>query len=170
MVLWPELTEFSSVPVLAAGGVGSGKQLAAALALGAAGGWCGTAWLGSYEDHWTNRVEKEILYETEAINAVQSRHRTGKPARMNKSVLTEAWEKKEALMMPVQGMLYSETQLRLERSTADPDNCVGKELVSIFCGQNVCRVKGPRHCEDIVVDMVEECKATIERLGKLIVD
>ena len=168
MILWPEIAEFSSIPVLAAGGVGSGKQLAAALALGVDGAWCGTIWLGSCEDSWSTETEKDIIYHAEASDSVQSRHRTGKPCRMTKSAMSEAWADKEPLVMPLQAMLYKESQLRLNISSADPVSPAGRECMSVFCGQNVGRVTGPRHCGDIIMDMVNDCLETIDRLKGLV--
>ena len=49
MVLIPEIVDAVDVPVLGAGGIGRGRQMAAAMALGAEGVWCGSVWLTTVE-------------------------------------------------------------------------------------------------------------------------
>ena len=106
LVLVPEVVEACpDVPVLAAGGITRGSQIAAALALGAKGVWCGTIWLGTRESELTP-FEKSVLFETLTEDAVRSRVRTGKPVRMIRSRMSDAWEKPAApphLPTPLQG-------------------------------------------------------------------
>jgi NAD(P)H-dependent flavin oxidoreductase YrpB (nitropropane dioxygenase family) len=134
MVLVPQVVEVcgGEIPVLAAGGITKGSQIAAALALGAEGVWCGTIWLGTRESE-LNPLEKEAVFETKAENAVRRRARTGKPVRMIKSKLSEAWEQPGApnyLPTPLQGILYNEAHARVVRAQR-------KDLYSFPVGQSV---------------------------------
>ena len=95
IVLWPEVIEaVAPVPVLAAGGIGSGKQMAAAMALGAQGVWTGSIWLTVTEAD-TPPAQKESFLKATSRDTVRSRSWTGKPCRMLKNDWTEAWDKPE---------------------------------------------------------------------------
>lgn len=92
MVLWPQVVDAAApLPVLAAGGIGGGRQMAAALALGADGVWCGSIWLGTHKSDLGSEM-KARLFAAKAEDAVQSRSLSGKPCRMLRSKYTEAWE------------------------------------------------------------------------------
>lgn len=162
MVLWPEIIEaVAPMPVLAAGGIGRGNQMAAALAMGAAGVWCGSIWMGTKESEYTPE-EKEILFEARSEDAVQSPHRTGKPCRMVRSKMSEAWEQPGApptLGMPLQTLLMAESQLRLVRSGAK-----GKEFMSPWVGQIVGMMKQETSVRRIVIDMLNEFADSVQRL------
>src|SRR5436190_7929212 len=105
MVLVPEVVDaVTPTPVLAAGGIARGSQIAAALALGAEGVWCGSVWLTTTEAETHPAVQRKFLAATSS-DTVRSRSLTGKPARMLSSAWTDEWEKPEApkpLAMPLQ--------------------------------------------------------------------
>ncbi|MBV8304332.1 MAG: nitronate monooxygenase, partial [Acidimicrobiia bacterium] len=85
MVLVPEVVEaVRPVPVLAAGGIATGRQIAAAMALGAEGVWCGSVWLTTEEAETQPAVKEKFLAAT-SKDTVRSRSLTGKPARMLRS-------------------------------------------------------------------------------------
>ena len=108
IVLWPQVVkEVAPRPVLAAGGIGSGEQIAAALALGCAGAWSGSQWLMVEEAHNTP-VQQAAYAKATSRDTVRSRSFTGKPARMLRNDWTEAWEtpgNPEPLGMPLQYMV-----------------------------------------------------------------
>src|SRR5207302_3816888 len=86
MVLVPEVVDaVAPAPVLAAGGIGSGRQLAAAMALGADGGWTGSIWLTAAENQMCPAVVKDKLVAATSRDTVRSRAMTGKPARQLKT-------------------------------------------------------------------------------------
>ena len=92
IVLWPQVVkEVAPVPVLAAGGIGSGEQIAAALALGAQGAWTGSQWL-MVEEAENTPVQQAAYAKATSRDTVRSRSFTGKPARMLRNDWTEAWE------------------------------------------------------------------------------
>jgi NAD(P)H-dependent flavin oxidoreductase YrpB (nitropropane dioxygenase family) len=108
IVLWPQVVkEVAPVPVLAAGGIGSGQQIAAALALGTQGAWTGSQWL-MVEEAENTPIQQAAYAKATSRDTVRSRSFTGKPARMLRNDWTEAWEKPEnpkPLGMPLQYMV-----------------------------------------------------------------
>src|SRR5438477_8410876 len=130
MVLVPEVVEaVKPVPVLAAGGIGSGRQIAAAMALGAEGVWCGSVWLTTTEAETHPAVQQKFLAATSS-DTVRSRSLTGKPARMLRSAWTDEWAKPDApdaLPMPLQTMLVIPAQHRINRA-ATHEGSGGHEL------------------------------------------
>jgi len=138
MVLWPEVIEaVAPVPVLAAGGIGSGRQMAAAMAMGAAGVWTGSIWLAVKEAAGA-MAQKESYLEATSRDTVRSRSVTGKPARMLRNEWTEAWEQEDTpdpLPMPLQGMVTMDmvrrTHLYAEQAQPVAFNPVGQIVGSI---------------------------------------
>ena len=164
MVLVPQVVEAcgDEVAVLAAGGIARGSQIAAALALGAQGVWCGTVWLGTRESE-LDAFEKEVLFETRAEDAVRRKARTGKTVRMIKSKLSEAWEQPGAppyLPTPLQGILYNEAHARVVRAKR-------KDLYSFPAGQVVGMLTEETSVRDVMYRMQIEYLDTMERLRKL---
>jgi len=108
IVLWPQVVKaVAPRPVLAAGGIGSGEQIAAALALGCQGTWSGSQWLMVEEAHNTP-VQQSAYVKATSRDTVRSRSFTGKPCRMLRNEWTQAWEtagNPEPLGMPLQYMV-----------------------------------------------------------------
>src|SRR5674476_1542997 len=127
MVLIPEVVDaVAPVPVLGAGGIGRGRQMAAAMALGAQGVWCGSVWLTTDEAETHPTVKKKMLAATSA-DTLRSRSLTGKHARMLKTAWTEEWERAETpdpLGMPLQPILSAEAQRRINRGAHVPGSCL----------------------------------------------
>ena len=164
MVLVPQVVAAcgDKVAVLAAGGIAKGSQIVAALALGAQGVWCGTLWLGTRESE-LDPFEKEVLFATRTEDAVRRRARTGKPVRMIKSALSEAWEQPGApkyLPTPLQGILYNEAHARVVRAKR-------KDLYSFPAGQVVGMLTEETSVRDVMVQLQTEYLDTMERLRKL---
>jgi NAD(P)H-dependent flavin oxidoreductase YrpB (nitropropane dioxygenase family) len=164
MVLVPEVVDAvgPDVPVLAAGGIGTGRQIAAALALGAQGVWTGSIWLTVTEADTSPLVVENLLAAT-SRDTVRARVMTGKPARLLRSAWTEAWERPDApepLPMPLQGILYGEAARRISRAQ-------NRELSGFPVGQIVGRMNRVRPVKDVMLDLVEEWIETTERLAKL---
>jgi NAD(P)H-dependent flavin oxidoreductase YrpB (nitropropane dioxygenase family) len=167
MVLVPEVVDAvgGQATVLAAGGIGSGRQIAAALALGAAGVWMGSAWLATQEYASTTSapaVTAAVIAATSS-DTVRSRIYSGKPARLLKNRWTDAWEQPgapEPLPMPLQNLLVSEAHQRLIRS-GRPD------VVPMPAGQIVGRITQSRPVADVIADLVKETDQTLEKLRRL---
>ena len=108
IVLWPQVVKaVAPRPVLAAGGIGSGYQIAAALALGCAGSWSGSQWL-MVEEAENTPVQQAAYVNASSRDTVRSRSFTGKPCRMLRNDWTDAWQtagNPEPLGMPLQYMV-----------------------------------------------------------------
>ncbi|MEU4561582.1 nitronate monooxygenase family protein [Actinoplanes sp. NPDC023936] len=164
MVLVPEVVDAvgPDVPVLAAGGIGSGRQIAAALALGARGVWMGSVWLGTAE-YRTSGALRQALLDARSSDTVRTRIYTGKPARLLRNRWTEAWADESAptpLPMPLQNLLVSGAHDRLMES-GDPT------VVPMPVGQIVGRMNEVRPVAAVVADLVTEADETLARLGKM---
>jgi NAD(P)H-dependent flavin oxidoreductase YrpB (nitropropane dioxygenase family) len=161
MVLVPDVVDaVAPVPVLAAGGIGSGRQIAAAMALGAQGVWTGSIWLTVTEAN-TSDIVMEKLLRAQSADTVRSRAMTGKPARQLRTAWTEAWDSPESpgtLPMPLQYILNSKAMRRIQRSG-------NRELAGMPVGQIVSRMNAVRPSKDVIYDMVEEYIETMSRLG-----
>jgi NAD(P)H-dependent flavin oxidoreductase YrpB (nitropropane dioxygenase family) len=158
MVLIPDVVDaVEGTPVLAAGGIASGRQMAAAMMLGASGAWTGSVWLTT-EEAETTEVVKGKFVGAVASDTVRSRSCTGRPARQLRSAWTEAWEEAEIepLGMPHQGILYAEPQVRIARG-AEGDDGRSRELATYFVGQVVGRLDAIRPASEVVKEIVGEC-------------
>lgn len=166
MVLWPEVIDAldGSVPMLAAGGIGSGRQMAAALAMGAQGVWTGSLWL-TVEEADVPPAQMQSLLDAGSRDTVRSRSWTGKPCRMLRNEWTEAWETEgnpEPLGMPMQFMVTSNA---VQRGHKYPEQA--KDVQFNPVGQVVGRMNKVRPARDVVYDLVEECITASERLTGL---
>jgi len=167
MVLIPEIADAvgAGVPVLAAGGIGCGRQVAAALALGAVGVWMGSAWLTTEEYALGSPVPalRDALLAATSSDTVRSRIYSGKPARLLKNRWTQAWAEPGApapLPMPLQNLLVSEAHQRLMRS-GQPD------VLPMPVGQIVGRMNEVRPVADVIAALVAEADEVLDRLGDL---
>ena len=158
MVLLPEVVDaVAPVPVLGAGGIGRGRQMAAAMALGAAGVWCGSVWLTT-EEAETHPVVKSKMLAASSGDTLRSRSITGKPARMLRTAWTDEWDRAdtpEPLGMPLQPMLTSAVMERINRA-AHREGSGAEELATYFVGQVVGTMNRTRGAGQVVLDMVEE--------------
>src|SRR6476646_9577913 len=150
IVLWPQVVkEVAPVPVLAAGGIGSGQQIAAALALGCQGAWSGSQWLMVEESE--NTPEQQAAYiNAGSRDTVRSRSFTGKPCRMLRNDWTDAWStpgNPEPLGMPLQ---YMVSGIAVAATHRYPDQTVDVAFNPV--GQVVCQF-----------EKVEKTSAVIER-------
>jgi len=158
MVLVPEVAEaVAPTPVLAAGGIASGRQIAAAMALGAKGVWCGSVWLTTEEAETDPVVKKKFLAAT-SKDTVRSRSLTGKPARMLRSAWTDEWDRADApdtLPMPLQSALVGEARMRIGRA-ATKEGSGAEKLTNYFVGQVVGQMNKVQPVRQVVLDMVTE--------------
>ena len=161
MVLVPDVVDaVAPVPVLAAGGIATGRQMAAAMALGAQGVWTGSIWLTVTEAN-TSEIALDKLLSATSTDTVRSRALTGKPARQLRTAWTEAWEAPESpgtLPMPLQFILNNYAMRRIQRSG-------NRELTGMPVGQVVSRMNNVRPSKDVIYQMVEEYIDTMNRLS-----
>ncbi|MCW2849660.1 MAG: monooxygenase [Marmoricola sp.] len=167
MVLTPDIVDAvgPDVPVLGAGGIGSGRQVAASLALGAQGVWTGSMWLTTeeYSNLNTNKGMTEAFLRATSSDTVRTRVYTGKPARLLKTRWTEAWDADDAptpLPMPLQNLLVSDAHNRMNLH-GDPD------VVSMPVGQIVGRMNEVRSVADVMAELVQGYEEAVARLEKI---
>jgi NAD(P)H-dependent flavin oxidoreductase YrpB (nitropropane dioxygenase family) len=172
LVLIPEVMravkELRPIPVLAAGGIMTGRQMAACMAMGASGVWTGSVWLATTESE-TSPVFRDKMVAARSRDTVRSRGRTGKPARQLRSTWTDAWEGPNSpgpLPMPLQGIL-SEPAMRRVTQAAEAGNQQARALVSYFVGQGVGLVEGERSVRGVVLDFMTEYAEALEDMRSL---
>ncbi|MBW2387068.1 MAG: nitronate monooxygenase [Deltaproteobacteria bacterium] len=165
IVLWPEVVRaIAPTPVLAAGGVGSGEQIAAALALGAAGTWSGSLWL-TVKEAATAMAQKESYLAATSRDTVRTRSISGKPARILRNAWTEAWEQPDApepLPMPLQGMVSIDMMRRTMRY---PDQA--KDVAFNPAGQVIGMINQVQSVRSVMSDLIDGYCEAVERLQKM---
>ena len=163
LVLTPQVVEEAGdIPVLHAGGIARGKQIAAAIALGAQGVWTGTIWLGTSQAETTPLV-KEKLFAATSADTLRSKCGTGHPARRLRSAWVEAWEADDApkaLPMPLQSILVNEALERMDRYQP-------RELVSYPAGQGVGMMHEQTDVRSVFLELLTEFGETMESLSSM---
>ncbi|MFD9187032.1 NAD(P)H-dependent flavin oxidoreductase [Streptomyces phaeochromogenes] len=164
MVLTPEVVEaVNPLPVLAAGGIGSGQQMAAALTLGAQGVWLGSIWLTVTEADMHSRALTRKLLAAGSGDTVRSRALTGKPARQLRTEWTDAWDDPNGpgtLPMPLQGLLVADAVSRIQRHEVEP-------LLGTPVGQIVGRMNSERSVQEVVDDLTRDFEKAVDRLNRI---
>lgn len=164
MVLVPEVIEAAAgrVPVLAAGGIASGRQIAAALALGAEGAWLGTIWLPSAESDFDEAAIEQML-KGGSHDTIRTKAWSGKPTRFLRNPWFDAWEEEgvpKPLGTPLQRMLI---QPAMKRIAAAGRN----DITPVPIGQVVGQLRQRRRVRDIMQDLQKEYLDAVERLNAL---
>jgi NAD(P)H-dependent flavin oxidoreductase YrpB (nitropropane dioxygenase family) len=166
VVLWPEVVEaVHPVPVLAAGGVGSGAQIAAALVMGAQGAWLGSLWLTTVESDLTE-PQKEALVEARSRDTMLSKSQTGKSVRMLRNAWSEAWARPDApatLPLPLQDLVSAEC---ITRAHTYPRQ--SKSISILPVGQIVGRMNRVERTRDVIYRLVEEYLQAVDRFRALL--
>ena len=167
MVLIPEIVDaVGQIPVLGAGGIGRGRQMAAAMALGAQGVWCGSVWLTTEEAETHPAVKDKFLTAT-SKDTIRSRSRTGKHARQLKTAWTDEWEREDTpapLGMPLQPILIDEAIRRIDRA-AHNEGTGANQLANYFVGQIVGAMNESKSATRVVYEMIEEFIESVDRLN-----
>lgn len=168
VVLWPQIVDaIGDLPMLAAGGIGNGRQIAAALAMGAAGVWTGSLWLTVEEAH-TQPAQKQSLLQATSEDTVRSRSWTGKSCRMLKNDWTEAWERPDTpdpLGMPLQGLVTSDG-IRRTAVYADRGEC--QKVAFNPCGQVIGQINQVESCRQVMQRLLEEYVDALDRAGSML--
>ncbi|MEU6991016.1 nitronate monooxygenase family protein [Streptomyces sp. NPDC046465] len=164
MVLTPEAVEaVAPLPVLAAGGIGSGQQIAAALALGAQGVWLGSLWLTTTEADLHSAALTRKLLAAGSGDTVRSRALTGKPARQLRTEWTDAWDDPQGpgpLPMPLQGLLVAEAVSRIQKYEV-------QELLGTPVGQIVGRMNSERSVQAVFDDLTRGFERAVDRVIRI---
>jgi NAD(P)H-dependent flavin oxidoreductase YrpB (nitropropane dioxygenase family) len=176
LVLVPEVIKaikpIRDVPVLAAGGIMTGRQMAACMAMGAAGVWTGSVWLATVESE-TSEIFREKMIAASSRDAIRSRGRTGKPARQLRSVWTDAWDRGAdspgALPMPLQSIISRDAFHSIDRSAA-AGNAGARDLVSYFVGQGVGLIDSVKSAGAVVQEFKEDFAEAVEHMNALVAE
>jgi NAD(P)H-dependent flavin oxidoreductase YrpB (nitropropane dioxygenase family) len=175
LVVVPEVLEalepYGDIPVLAAGGIVTGRQMAACMAMGAAGAWTGSVWLTTAEAE-TNPVVKEKMLAASSRQTVRSRSRTGKYTRQLRSAWTDAWQAPDApepLPMPLQSLVTEPALSRIDKlaQAGDPG---ARELATYWVGQGVGLMNSAQSVRSVVQAFMEDFAAAAERLAAIVSD
>ena len=154
------------VPVLAAGGIMTGAQMAACMAMGAAGAWTGSVWLATTESE-CSQIFREKMVAARSRDTVRSKGRTGKYSRQLVSAWTQAWEGPDspgALPMPMQSLI-AEPAIHKATKSAEGGNDQARELVTYFVGQGVGLVDNIVSARSVVQDFMSDYAEAVDRLN-----
>ena len=173
LVLVPEVVRaikpIRDIPVLAAGGIMTGRQMAACIALGAAGVWTGSVWLATTESE-VSEIFREKMIAARSRDTVRSKCRTRKYSRQPRSAWTDAWESRDSpqpLPMPFQSLI-SEPALRAAQRAAQNGNSKARELVTYFVGQGVGLVDSIKSSRVVVQEFMQEFAEAMDETQHLI--
>ena len=175
MVLVPEvrraLKPYGDVPILAAGGICTGEQMAGVMAMGADGVWCASVFLPTTEAETSDNV-KEKMIAASSSHTVRSKSRTGKHSRQLKSPWVDAWESNDApepLPMPLQTMV-SEPALKKVADQAAIGHEGAKQLETYWVGQGIGLVNETLSAGQTVQKFKEEFVESYERVNGFFLD
>ena len=173
MVVVPEvlqaIEDYDDMHVLAAGGIATGAQMAACMAMGASGVWCGSVWLTTTEAETTPTVKEKMIIAT-SRDTVRSRSRTGKPTRQLQSPWTKRWYldgAPEPLPMPLQGLISRPALEKIDRlaATGHPG---AQQLATYYVGQAVGLMNSEQSVKNVVYDFMKDYTEAVERLARTI--
>ena len=175
LVLVPEvlraIRDYPHMHVLAAGGIATGRQMAACMAMGASGAWTGSVWLTTAEAETTPTVKAKML-AADSRQTVRSRSRTGKPTRQLRSAWTDAWHAANApdpLPMPLQGLLSRPALAKVDK-LAESGHEGAKELATYYVGQAVGLMEAEQSVRSVVYDFMQDYADAVERLSATLQD
>jgi len=173
LVLVPEIIDavkdFPDVDVLAAGGIVTGRQMAACMAMGAGGAWTGSVWLTTAEAETAPAVKEKFLTAS-SRQTVRSRSRTGKYTRQLVSPWTEAWSAPDApdpLPMPLQGLISGPALARIDK-LAESGDANAKRLTTYWVGQGVGMMNATVGARTVVQDFMQDFATTVDRAANLL--
>lgn len=162
MVVVPEVLETlkqnnMDVPVLAAGGIVTGRQMAACMMMGAAGVWTGSVWLTTTEAETLPSIKEKMLTAS-SRETIRSRSRTGKYTRQLRSPWTDAWladDAPEILPMPFQLLVSGPALGRIDK-LAESGHPGAKKLATYWVGQGVGMMNESLSARTVVQNFMED--------------
>ena len=161
--LVPQVVDLvGDVPVIAAGGIATGRQIAAALAMGAQGVWTGTMWLGTAE-HAVDPIIAKQLINAGSEDTVISRSWSGKTLRMVRGAWSDEWaapDAPKALKMPYQQVLVGEIVAAIKEHRVEP-------LMWTPAGQSVAYLREITSVDEIMRRLINETEVALGRLAAL---
>ena len=167
MVLWPQMVDaVAPLPVLAAGGIANGRQMLAAMSMGASGVWMGSLWLNSAEAS-AEPGQRESYMSATSEDTLRSRSWTGKTCRMLKNEWTEAWDREDTpdpLPMPLQGYLTFDA-VRRTHKYAGSGEC--QKVAFNPVGQVVGQINEIESCRDIVFRLLTQYSDALDHVNAI---
>lgn len=176
MVLFPQVVDaVAPLPVLAAGGISGGRQMAAAFALGAQGVWCGSVWLTTIESE-CSPLMREKLVEASSDDTIKTRTFTGKPARYLNCSWVDEWAGEDApelLPNPLHTVAIGRYLDRIDHAAATgrfaAEDGPGR-LLSKPVGQVVGLLNQQTSSKQVVLSMITECVDAISYLQQQLLE
>jgi NAD(P)H-dependent flavin oxidoreductase YrpB (nitropropane dioxygenase family) len=169
--------EVSPTPVIAAGGVSDGRGLAAALALGAAGVWIGTRFLGASEAAIHPEYRRRLIEAAESATVHTRLFDVGwrdAPHRVLRNSTYEAWDRAgrpESGRRPGEGEILARGEFgetpRYASTTPGPATAGDIEALSLWSGQGVAQLRREQPAADIVREIAGEARAVLKSLAEL---
>ena len=167
MVLWPDIIDaVAPLPVLAAGGIGNGRQMLAAMSMGAAGVWTGSLWLTVEEAH-AQPAQKQSLLDAGVDDTVRTKAWTGKGARVLRNDWTNAWDNADnpdPLEMPLHGLVTADAMRRTETYAGAGDT---QKVAMNICGQVIGQINEVESCRGVVFRLINEYLEALENVNGL---
>jgi NAD(P)H-dependent flavin oxidoreductase YrpB (nitropropane dioxygenase family) len=167
MVLWPDIIDaVEPLPVLAAGGIGNGRQMLAAMSMGAAGVWTGSLWLTVEEAH-AQPAQKQSLLDAGVDDTVRTKAWTGKGARVLRNDWTDAWDDSDnpdPLEMPLHGLVTADAMRRTEQYAGAGET---QKVAMNICGQVIGQINEVESCRGVVYRLVNEYLEALEKVNAL---
>ena len=166
IVLWPQVVDaIAPLPVLAAGGIGNGRQMLAAMATGAAGVWTGSLWV-TVAEAAAEPAQKAAYLRASSEDTVRSRSWTGKTARVLRNAWTEAWDQAQSpdpLPMPLQFLVAADARRRTERYGG-----VGNAQAVAMnpAGQVIGQINEIESCRDVIFRLLTEYADALEQVTR----
>ncbi len=158
MTLIPQIVDAVNIPVIAAGGIGDGRGLAAVFMLGAKAGQIGTRFIVSHESIVHDNYKKRII-ESKDIDSMVTGRSTGHPVRSIRNNMTRTYTKLEK-----EGKSFEElenlTLGSLRKSVIEGDVING----SIMAGQIAGMINKEQSCEEIIQEIIKEAKELMNGL------
>lgn len=160
MALVPQVVDaVEKIPVIAAGGIGDGRGIAAAFMLGAKGIQMGTAFVAAKESQ-VHENYKQCIIKAKDIDTRVTGRTTGHPVRALRNQMTKEYLKKEA-----EGASFEELELltlgSLRRAVQEGDTRNG----SMMAGQIAGLVKEELSCKELIDKLVKETDALMKGTG-----
>jgi NAD(P)H-dependent flavin oxidoreductase YrpB (nitropropane dioxygenase family) len=175
MVIVPEVIRavapFGAPPVIAAGGIVTGEQMAGAMAMGAQGVWTGTVWLATTEAE-TSPAVREKMVAARSSDTVRSRARSGKPNRQLKSAWNNAWDGPDSpgpLPLPLQPLISVPAMRRVARA-AEAGSIPAMDLLTYESGQGVGMIYQVRSATAVVQEFKEDFARAFEQFLSAVED
>lgn len=162
MTLVPQVVDAVNIPVIAAGGIGDGRGVAAAFMLGAEAVQMGTRFVVAKEST-VHQLYKDRVIQAKDIDSVVTGRTTGHPVRSLRNQMTREYIELEKKNTPFEELEHL-TLGALRKAVVDGDVKMG----TVMAGQIAGLVSKEQTCQEIINELVSETEAILkDRVSKL---